>query len=263
MIRDIVTHPDKRINIISPDLRAFDDDLLSVIEDLKDTITAHNTDALAAIQIAIPFSLIVIKEEDGSFTEIINPRIIGKKGSIISNEQTLYFPNTTHSVNRYEEIKLIYQDKEAKQQSLDVKGERAILLQRKIDYVFGATIANKIEQQGGKLSDSLPASCDTSTIFKRDYFISFIQKILFFIILANITSFFLSNETLTSLYAFTKYGSIAIVLLLIGYFFTALYESKNQNSCSSCQMGNIIGTTIKYFLTTTALFILSWYLLKI
>ena len=258
MVRDIVTYPDKRINVISPDLRLFDDDLLSVIQDLKDTIDAHNTNALASIQIAIPMSIIVIKEEDGTFTEIINPRIIGKKGSTISKESSLYYPNTTHTVKRYKEIKLIYQDKEANQKSLDAKDKRAILLQRKIDYIFGATIENKLQEQGEKIS----TNCDTSTVAKRDYFISFIQKILFFIILINIISFFVSDATQSSFYTFAKYGTIATVSLLIGYFFIAFYESKQQNSCTSCQMGNIVGTTIKYALITGVVFLMSLLLLK-
>ncbi len=263
MVRDIVTSPDKRINIISPDLRLFDDDLHSVIQDLKDTIDEHNTDALASIQIAIPMSIIVIKEKDGTFTEIINPRIIGKKGSIISEESSLYYPNTTHKVKRYNEIKLIYQDKEAKQKSLDAKGERAILLQRKIDYIFGATIENRLQEQGEKISNNSTKSCDITTVSKRDYFISFIQKILFFIILANIIGFFVSDATQSSLYTFAKYGTATIILLLIGYFFVANYESKQQNSCTSCQMGNIVGTTIKYTFITGVVFLVSMFLLKV
>ncbi len=255
MIRNIVTYPDKRINVISPDLRLFDDDLHSVIQDLKDTLEAHNVNALSAIQIAIPMSIIVIKEDDGNFLEIINPRIIGKSGSINSDEKTLYFPDKTYSVKRYEKIKLIYQNKEGVQKSLDASGERAILLQRKIDYLFGATLSDKLDEKEKKeFASTLHESC--STVFKRDYFISFIQKILFFIILANIASLFTSNKTL---FTFITYGTIAVLALLVAYFFVAYYESKEQGSCSSCQIGNIIGTTAKYTIGTLILFAFSYF----
>ncbi len=255
MTRDIVTYPDKRINVISPDLRLFDANLHSVIQDLKDTIKAHNVNALASIQIAIPMSIIVIKEDDGSFLEIVNPRIIGKNGSIISDEKTLYFPDKTHNIKRYEKIKLIYQDREGNQKSLDASGERAILLQRKIDYIFGATLADKLDEKEKKeLSSNLNTSC--STVFKRDYFISFIQKILFFIVLANIASFFTSSKTL---YTFITYGTASVLTLLVVYFFVAYHESKKQGSCSSCQIGNIIGTTGKYTAGTLILFAFSYF----
>ncbi len=271
MVRDLVTYPDKRIHITSPDLREFDERLFAVIEDLKDTIVANNTDALAAIQIAIPMSVIVIREDNGDFTEIINPRIIGKKGSIISDEKTLYFPNTIKDVQRYKEIKLIYQDRDGKQRSLDAKGKRAILLQRKIDYVFGDTIANRLQSSSRKVlqkelknSGNIGSleSCSTS-ISKRDYFISFMQKIIFFIVVADISSFFILSETKETIFVFIQYGFIAILLLLIGYFFVAQKESKAQRSCSSCQMGNIVGTTVKYALFTLALYLISLYLFKV
>ncbi len=270
MVRDIVTYPDKRINIISPDLRLFDDDLRSVIQDLKDTMNAHNTNAMAAIQIAIPMSLIVIKEQDGTYQEIINPRIISKSGLIDSKEKTLYFPNTTQNVKRYEKIKLIYQNQKGEQKSLDAQGDKAVTLQRKIDYVYGATLANRLDKTKRKgfekvlSKDGIQGSFESCpTISKRDYFISFIQKILFLTAFFNIISFFVSTSTLSSFYTFAKYGFFVTLLLLIGYFFVAYYESKKQNSCTSCQVGNIIGTTVKYTVASTLLFILSSYLLRV
>ncbi|HIO90426.1 MAG TPA: peptide deformylase, partial [Campylobacterales bacterium] len=113
MVRDILTYPDDRINIISPDLRVFDAKLLSVIEDLKDTINHHNASAMSAIQIGVAMSVVVVKEADGSFLEIINPRIIRKSGLVDSTESTLYFPNVTLNIKRFEKIKLIYQDRDA------------------------------------------------------------------------------------------------------------------------------------------------------
>lgn len=268
MVRDIVLYPDKRINVISPDLRSFDADLLSVIQDLKDTMKAHNSNAMAAIQIAIPMSLIVIQKEDGSYLEIINPRIIGKRGSIESTESTLYFPDTQKTVKRYEKIKLIYQDSQGTQQSLDAEGDFSILLQRKIDYVYGATLANRMPDKMRKdfeknLSDSgMKGSFETCpTVFKRDYFISLIQKILFFIVLAAIASFFVAEDTRSSLYTFVQYGSAATAILLIGYFFVAYYESKKYSACTSCQVGNIVGTTIKYAVGTLLIYSISSYLM--
>lgn len=264
MVRDIVTYPDKRINVISPDMRTFDDDLLSVIQDLKDTMAHHKTNAMAAIQIAIPMALIVIKQEDGSYLEIINPRIIGKRGMIHIEESTLYFPDITQSVKRFEKIKLIYQDKEGNQQSLDAEGDFAVLLQRKIDYVYGATLANRMNEKERQAfekrlaGEGMQGSFETCpTTFKRDYFTSLMQKVLFFTTLAVIGSFMVSDEMKASLFTFTQYALSAVILLLVGYFFVAFYESRKYSSCTSCQVGNIIGTTAKYAVVTLVLFILS------
>jgi peptide deformylase len=261
MIRDIVTYPDKRINIITPDLRSFDSDMHSVIRDLKDTMEAHNTNAMAAIQIAIPMSIIVIKNDDGSYLEIMNPRIIGKEGLIDSEEKTLYFQDTTQNVKRFEKIKMIYQDTDANQQSLDADGELSIILQRKIDYVYGATLANRLKDDGRKdlekklSGDGTEGSFESCpTVFKRDYFLSIIQKIFFFTIIANIVGLFVSDKTLSTITTYSGYGIIAILTLIVGYFIVAFYESTKYSSCTSCQVGNIVGTTVKYLIATALLY---------
>ncbi len=270
MVQDIITYPDKRINIISPDQRTFDEDLYSVIQDLKDTMEAKKVDAMAAIQIAVPMSVIVVKNEDGSYLEIINPRIIRKSGSIDSMESTLYFPDITQNVKRYEKINLIYQDREGTQHSLKAQGEFALLLQRKIDYVYGATLANRMKNKGRKeFEKELSAggvqgsfeSCPT--VFKRDYVMSFIQKIFFFIILANIASFFVSAETLGSLHTFAGYGLVLASILVVVYFFVGYYELNVDSSCTSCKMGLITANTVYYALATFVLATISYFLLRV
>ncbi len=270
MVRDIVTYPDKRINITAPDVRSFDEELAEVLRDIKDTLNKHGAKGMAAIQIALPYAVVVVKQDDGSYLEIINPRIIGKEGSVTSTESTLYFPNTTHTVNRYEKIRLIYQDRDGKQKSLIAKGELSILLQRKIDYVYGATIANRVSEKERKDIEKNLAkngavgsfeSCPR--VFMRDYFISFIQKILFFMTLTLFTPLFdFKKETFASIYSFDKYAYFTLIALLAGYFATALYESKKYHSCTSCQIGNIIGTTIKYLAAASVIFWLCWYIIS-
>ena len=270
LVKDIITYPDKTINIISPDVRSFDDTLFTVLEDMKETLETHKVKGLAAIQIGVPMSAIVIKQDDGTYLEIINPRIIGKKGKVQSTESTLYFPDTTHTVPRYEQIRLIYQDRQGEQKSMKAEGEFAILLQRKIDYVFGGTLANRLpkkerEEMGKDLAKAgMQGSFENCpTVFKRDYFISMIQKVLFFMFLTLLAPLFsFSEETISKLITFDKYASGALVLLLIGYFYVAYGESKKYGSCSGCQMGNIAATTIQYTIASVLLSAATYFVLS-
>ncbi len=270
MVRDIVTYPDKRINITSPDVRVFDEALASVIQDLKDTMEAHHTNAMAAIQIAIPMSLIVVRQEDGSYLEIINPRIIGKKGKVASEEETLYFPETKHSVERYEEIRLIYQDRTGEQKSMKAQGDLAILLQRKIDYVYGDTIASRVGAENRKALEKelaqvgLQGSFESCpTVFMKDYFSSFAQKVLFFMALTLLTPLFdFKPETVSSIWHFDKYASFAVIAILIGYVVVGVQEGKKYTSCTSCQIGNILGTVAKYLAVTALITTAAYYLLN-
>ncbi len=267
MIRDILIYPDKKINTIAPDLRSFDEKLLSVIEDLKDTIEANSLKALAAGQIGIPIAVIVIKQDDGSFLEIVNPRIIKKEGFVSSTESTPYFPNKEYTVKRFKKIKLIYQDKKGEQHSLSADGDFAILLQRKIDYVFGGTLTNRLDLKTRQkveydlASEGFGEACPT--VFKRDYVMSMLQKVLFFIFLTIFAPLFsFEKDTLSSIITFDKYATIAAVVLLVGYFYVAYGESKRYGRCSSCQMGNIVSNTLLYsaltaIISTAAHFALS------
>ncbi len=270
MVRDLVIYPDKRITVKSPDVRHFDESLEEVIQDMKDTMKAHHARALAAIQIAIALQVIVIEQEDGSYLEIINPRIIGKKGKITSVEKTLYFPDVTHTVERYEEIRLIYQDRHGEQHSMKAKGDLATLLQRKIDYCFGDTLAHRVQAKDRKnlekeLSEKgLVGSFESCpTVFMKDYFTSMIQKVLFFMGLTLLTPLFsFAPETVAKIWKFDKYALVAVLLLMVGYFAVGTWEGRKYTSCTSCQIGNMVGTAVKYLLVTAVIGTAAYYLLN-
>ena len=270
MVRDIVVYPDKRVRVRAADVRKFDESVASVIEDLKDTMKAHNVKAMAATQIAIPLSILVVEQDDGTFLEIINPRLIGKKGSVTSTEETLYFPNTKHTVQRYEMIRLVYEDRNGEQKAMKAEGDLAITLQRKIDYLFGDSIASRMKEDNRKALEKdlankgMPGSFEVCpTVFMKDYFTSMIQKVLFFMGLTLLTPLFsFAPETVTKIWHFDKYASWAILLLLVGYFAVGVWEGKKYTSCTSCQIGNMLGTAFKYLLATIVITTAAYFLLN-
>ncbi len=89
MVKELVIYPDDRI-MMCGDVRGFDESVGRLIDDMKDTIEANNLDALSAIQVAHPFNIAVIKLKDGSFLELVNPRIIKKEGLFENLEKTSY-----------------------------------------------------------------------------------------------------------------------------------------------------------------------------
>ena len=120
MVQKLVIYPDERVNIACTDVRSFNQTLWDVIEDIKDTMIEHDLDALAAIQIAYPYNIVLIKEKDGSYSEYINPRIIGSYGQFDSEENTVYYPGITQTIPRAEHIKVVYEDREGKPQHIDI-----------------------------------------------------------------------------------------------------------------------------------------------
>ncbi len=270
MIRELVTYPDDRINLVSADVRVFDEELSALIEDLKDTLEANRAEGLAAIQIGTPQSVVIIKDEQGEYLELINPRIIRKKGSVESVERTLYLPDTERTINRYETISLVYEDREGNQQSLKAEGAFSLLLQRKFDYVFGGSFVTKMNPKARKALEKELAQAGvagtfnaTGPISKREYFKSMMSKLLFLEFLTLFAPLFsFEPETIAGFYTFDFYVSILLILLNIGYYAYAKYEADKVISCTGCQVVNFISVSLQYFVMTALLFTASYYFLR-
>ncbi len=247
MVKDIVTYPTPPSAEYSTDVRVFDENLFALIDDLKDTIEANGLEALTAFQIKNHFNVVVVKKSDGSFLELINPRLISTKGKITTREKTAYFPGLSAEVTRYDKISVIYQDRDGNDLSLKAEGDFSILLQRKIDYTFGSSFLNKLskeEKANFELQLEYGAEAATAqtcpTTFKRDYFKKGVMAITVAMILLFIASFFVES----SLWMTQVYLYLAALVVNVGYFFYGYYEGKKYSSCTSCQIGNIIGTFV-------------------
>lgn len=250
MIKELVTYPDERIKITSADVRKFDEDLFGLIDNMKETMEANGLDALAAIQIAVPATVVLIKKEDGELLELVNPRIIHTEGRVESTERTQYLPGIEATLMRYDRIKLIYQDRNGSQHAMDVDGELSIRIQRKIDYTFGGTFVDKLDKKGqrrvekeaeaqwGRRAESCP------TVFYRDYFKKGAVWLMLAVLLSFLAPLIVDETTLTLLYTVDKWMMATVPLLMVGYFFYARYETEKYKQCTSCQTGNIIGTCI-------------------
>jgi len=270
MIKDIVTYPSPLSVEYATDVRIFNENLFALIDDLKDTMKENNLDGLAAFQIGSYYNVVVVKDENGELLELINPRLISHSGSVTTEETTAYYPEKTVPIKRYENISIVYQDRDAKDKTLKASGKLAIVIQRKIDYTFGATFIQRMDkEQKERFELSLEYGVDVGTAdycpttFKRDKIITVINITMILMALNFLVSLFLSDELLlTQLWEYQLYASFGVVGLNVIYFFYAQYEGKQYTSCSSCQIGNIIGTATISLIKLSVLMFLSYMFLK-
>jgi len=270
MIEEVLKYPDERINIGSGNVRFFDEELWELIANMKETAQANETDGLAAIQIAVPMAVVVVKNDQGKWLELINPRIIRHEGNVLSTENTIYLPGVTEDIPRFEKISVIYQDKNGDQQTMIAEGDFAFLLQRKIDYIFGGTFKNKLDKKEQKKSKKILSdsglngdfnSCPTFS--KREYFKSAMNKLLFLNALVLTAPLFSPEEsTLSTLYTFGKFSIIAMIILIISYLLYAKYEAEKYVSCTGCQVVGITAVAIKYFIGAILLFAGSYFFIN-
>ena len=67
MVRDIITYPTPSSVEYGTDVRIFNDDISSIIDDMKETIDANSLEGLAAYQIGSMYNIVVVKQEEGFF----------------------------------------------------------------------------------------------------------------------------------------------------------------------------------------------------
>lgn len=267
MVKEIVTYPTMASLEFGANVRFFNEELFSLIEDLKDTLEANGLDALAAFQIGSPLSVILIKEDDG-YLELINPRVIKREGTVEAVETTAYFPGLSAKTKRYDKIKLMYEDREGKQQFLDAQGDLSVTIQRKIDYNFGSNFRVRLDEEERKLfdaklefgTDSIMKN-DCPTVFKRDRILQVFNVLLIVGIIGVVLGFFLSEESVVKLSVAENYVLGSMLLAIVVYFFYAQYEGKQYKHCTSCQIGNIIGTSFILLIKLTVLAIAKFFFL--
>ncbi len=151
MIREIITYPDKRLKLISKDVKRFDKELHTLLDDMYETMTAKNGIGLAAIQIGIALQALLIllpdendEQKKENLLEVINPKIINTKGSTIYQEGCLSVPEYYDEVKRAEWIEVEYYDRYGKKNVKECSGLLAVAFQHEIDHLKGHLFIEKL-----------------------------------------------------------------------------------------------------------------------
>lgn len=262
MIKNIITYPDSTGVEYAADIRVFDEALHTFIDDLKETAQANNLEGLAAAQVGSYYNVLVIKK-DGEFLELLNPRILNKKGLVTTRESTAYFPGVSTDMQRYESISLVYEDREGESHSLKADGEFAVILQRKIDYLFGATFLTKLKDDKRDAFEALlnsnGISCPTPKGgFSRDYFVKAANYLMIAMLLFLALSLFVD---IPNTWDYQLTASFVVVGINISYTLYSYYENKRFSICTNCYNMSIFGVVVIGLVRLTLLMTLSYFLM--
>jgi len=266
MIKELIKYPQPLSKEFNAPVRFFDNDLKILIEDLKDTIKENDLDGLCAYQISNPYNVVVVKK-DNEFLVLINPKIYQNNGSITTSETTTYFGNISATITRSSEIKITYEDENRQTKYLTANDEFAVLIQRKVDYTFGGTIRYRLDDKkqdefdmklefGNDILDN--ANCSISTF--KDKIASFINYIIAFSFISLFLVFFLDDTNMLILKDSQDYLMITILSLILIYIPYGYYEGQQNKGCTSCQIGNILGTAVIAFVKLIVLFIINYFI---
>lgn len=167
---DIITlpHPSlrqrsKKINVISDDTSKLVKDMMDAALSWEDSRKHEIGVALAAIQVNVPYRVVVIRNDfndksDRTFQTLINPKVIRFDGEITEDyEGCLSVKDIYGKVPRHNKIKIKAKDLSGKEVRITAEGFLARVLQHEIDHTEGITFIDHIKDSPDsffKLTDS-------------------------------------------------------------------------------------------------------------
>ncbi|MFD2170243.1 peptide deformylase [Tumebacillus lipolyticus] len=144
-VRPVVLDPHPVLRQIAAPVTKIDQEILTLLDDMADTMYDYNGIGLAAPQVGISLRVIVVDygDEFGGLIEMINPEIVEKSGSVVDVEGCLSIPGLRGNVERYEKLTLRFQSRDGKAYEMKPEGYFARVFQHEIDHLDGILYTDK------------------------------------------------------------------------------------------------------------------------
>ncbi len=146
-IRKIFTFPKPILRVKGLQVSSFDEKLATLAADMAETMYDAPGIGLAAPQIGKSLRLIVVdisknededdEEEKKEYLAMINPEIVEKEGAQVDEEGCLSLLDLTADVQRFQKVKVKYQDLAGEAMELEAEDRFAVVLQHEIDHLNG------------------------------------------------------------------------------------------------------------------------------
>ncbi|WP_419227074.1 peptide deformylase [Alteromonas sp. OM2203] len=138
-ILDVLSFPDERLRTVAKPVEEVNDEIKQLVSDMFETMKDENGIGLAATQVNRHVQVVVmdVSEDQNEPRVFINPEIIRKDGSTISEEGCLSVPGNYAKVERAEAITVKALDQNGELFELDAEGLLAICIQHELDHLKG------------------------------------------------------------------------------------------------------------------------------
>jgi peptide deformylase len=139
----VLTAPDPRLKIKAKPVTAVDDDVRRLMDDMLETMYAHEGMGLAATQVGVDKRVVVIdlnagEEGEPLVMKLANPEILwASEETSLSDEACLSVPNLHGAVVRATKVKIRYLNEHNEVIEIDGDGLLARCIQHEIDHLDG------------------------------------------------------------------------------------------------------------------------------
>ena len=144
----ILEFPDPRLRTKAKPVKAVDDQLRQLIDDMFETMYDAPGIGLAATQVDVHRRLLVadVSSEKTEPWVLINPVIIEQDGVEVTEEGCLSVPGYYEEVERAEHIKVRYLDRDGKEQESEFDGLLAVCVQHEMDHLEGKLFVDYLSE---------------------------------------------------------------------------------------------------------------------
>lgn len=144
MLYPIIIQPNEQLRRTNQAVQELTDELVELLDDMYETMLAHDGVGIAAPQIGKNLQIAVVEVDENDRFDLINPQIIASKGKTIFVEGCLSIPHVFGTVERSEEITVRYFDREGDEMEVTAYGYLARAIQHEIDHLNGILFTDKV-----------------------------------------------------------------------------------------------------------------------
>jgi peptide deformylase len=136
---EVLRFPDERLRTVAKPVKEVNDQIRTLVDDMFETMREENGIGLAATQVNTHLRIVVmdVSEDQSNPLVFINPEIIDKDGSTISEEGCLSVPNNYAKVERAERVKVTALNAKGESFTMEADGLLAICIQHELDHLRG------------------------------------------------------------------------------------------------------------------------------
>lgn len=147
-LRNIVKAPDELLRKKSRPVEKIDEKLLTLLDDMAETMYASEGVGLAAVQVGILRRVVVIDigQEDIGLIELINPVIKKSSGSQVNDEGCLSVEGRRGKVKRPAKLVVEAYDRNGDLIKYTAHGFLAVAMSHEIDHLEGVLFTDKLEE---------------------------------------------------------------------------------------------------------------------
>lgn len=145
-VRNIVKQGDSVLEKVCRPVTAFNERLWELLDDMHETLRAADGAGLAAPQVGILRSCALVMLDDGSYLEIVNPKITKREGKQSGTEGCLSVPGIFGVVERPMYVTVEAQDRFGKEFTYEAEGFTARAFCHEIDHLSGHLFTELVEE---------------------------------------------------------------------------------------------------------------------